>query len=97
MVTNVQSDVKLMMARQIEQEPAKEELANGRFLLRTRASVANQTGIEKREVDRIVSQLARKGLVGNRMVFTKTGENRRRHRTRAWSHCQPNYFNKEFS
>jgi hypothetical protein len=36
------------------------ELANGRFLLRTRTSVANETGIEKPEVDRIMPQLARK-------------------------------------
>ena len=97
-VSNVQSDVRLMMAPQIEQEPSQEkttsllpeqrleekairilkELANGQFLLRTRTSVAKEIGIEKAEVDKIMSDLARKGLVGNRMVVTRTGENRRR-------------------
>jgi hypothetical protein len=97
-VSNVQSDVNLMMAPQIEQEPSSEkalslqpkqqleekairilkELANGQFLLRTRTSVAKETGFTKPEVDRIMTELARKGMVGNRMVVTKTGENRRR-------------------
>jgi hypothetical protein len=53
------------------------ELAIGRRMDRTRTSVAKETGIEKPEVDRVMSELARKGLVGNRMVVTKTGENRR--------------------
>jgi hypothetical protein len=96
-VDTVQSDITLMMAPQIEQEPSPEktaslpehqfeekptrilkELANGQFLLRTRTSLAKETGIAKQEVDRIMSDLARGGLVGNRMVVTKTGESRRR-------------------
>jgi outer membrane murein-binding lipoprotein Lpp len=97
-VSNVQSDVNLMMAPQIEQEPSSEkalslqpkqqleekairilkELANGQFLLRTRTSVAKETGFTKPEVDRIMTELARKGTVGSRIVVTKTGENRRR-------------------
>jgi hypothetical protein len=54
------------------------ELAIGPRMLRTRTSVAKETGIEKPDVDRIMSELARKGMVGNRMVVAKTGENRRR-------------------
>ena len=54
------------------------ELAIGPRTLRTRTSVARETGIEKPEVDRIMSELARKGLVGTKMVAMETGEKRRR-------------------
>lgn len=82
-VSNVQSDVNLMMAPQIEEEPSSEkalsllpqhqleekairilkELANGQFLLRTRTSMAKETRVTKPEVDRIMTELARKGMV----------------------------------
>ena len=54
------------------------ELDVGERLLRTRTSVSRMTGIEYPEVKRIMSKLARKSLVGNKMVAIPTGERRRR-------------------
>jgi DNA-binding MarR family transcriptional regulator len=76
-------DTKPVPLRRATQQPGEKELrilkelAIGLRMDRTRTSVAKETGIEKPEVDRVMSELARKGLVGNRMVVTKTGENRR--------------------
>lgn len=53
------------------------ELASGTGLLRTRTSVARETGIEKPEVNAIMSKLAHNGLVGNQIVVTVTGARRR--------------------
>ena len=54
------------------------ELAIGPTWLRTRTSVARETGIEYPEVKTIMSQLARENLVAYRMVVTSKGEKRRR-------------------
>jgi hypothetical protein len=78
--SRVEKSTPLLTKQQLGEKEVRilKELAVGRRLLRTRTSVAGETGILKPEVDTIISELARKGLVGTKMVDTATGEKRRR-------------------
>lgn len=69
-----------MPEQQLEENELQvlKELANGQSVLRTRTSVAKHTGIEKPEVDAIMSKLARNRMVGNKIVVTPAGVERRR-------------------
>jgi hypothetical protein len=55
-----------------------QNLANGKWVLRTRTGVAKETGIGKSEVDRMMDDLRKRELVDYRWIVGKPGEKKRR-------------------